>query len=190
MRLGLSALILVTTTTTIMPGSTDASLDKQQESPKSVSHDEKVPDQETDAVVAAEFPNVDEAKVLRKMDVRLIPMLSLLYLLAFLDRGNIGNAKIEGLLGDLNLTGQEFNWTCMSLFSPSPFVLLANQPLLIVTVFFFTYCVFELPSNLLLKKLRPSRWLPLIMVAWGIVMVSPAYFYLGSIDRHLYILRL
>jgi hypothetical protein len=41
-----------------------------------------------------------------------------------------------------------------------------------VTVFFFTYCVFELPSNLLLKKLRPSRWLPLIMVAWGIVMVS------------------
>lgn len=42
----------------------------------------------------------------------------------------------------------------------------------VVTVFFFTYCVFELPSNLLLKKLRPSRWLPLIMVAWGIVMVS------------------
>lgn len=41
-----------------------------------------------------------------------------------------------------------------------------------MTVFFFTYCVFELPSNLLLKKLRPSRWLPLIMVAWGIVMVS------------------
>lgn len=38
-------------------------------------------------------------------------------------------------------------------------------------MFFFTYCVFELPSNLMLKKLRPSRWLPLIMVAWGIVMV-------------------
>lgn len=98
-----------------MPGSTDTSLDKQQlESAQSVSHDEKVPDQETTAVVAAEFPNVDEAKVLRKMDVRLIPMLSILYLLAFLDRGNIGNAKIEGLLGDLNLTGQQFNWTCMS----------------------------------------------------------------------------
>jgi MFS family permease len=39
-----------------------------------------------------------------------------------------------------------------------------------LTVFFFTYAAFEVPSNLLLKKLRPSRWLPLIMVAWGVVM--------------------
>jgi hypothetical protein len=33
-----------------------------------------------------------------------------------------------------------------------------------LTAFFFTYAAFEVPSNLLLKKLRPSRWLPLIMV--------------------------
>jgi hypothetical protein len=39
-----------------------------------------------------------------------------------------------------------------------------------LTVFFFTYAFFEVPSNLLLKKLRPSIWLPTIMVAWGIVM--------------------
>lgn len=39
-----------------------------------------------------------------------------------------------------------------------------------VTVFFFTYCVCEVPSNLLLKRLRPSIWLPSIMVAWGTVM--------------------
>ena len=37
-------------------------------------------------------------------------------------------------------------------------------------MFFFTYAFFEVPSNLLLKKLRPSIWLPTIMVAWGIVM--------------------
>ncbi|KAB8075903.1 major facilitator superfamily domain-containing protein [Aspergillus leporis] len=91
-----------------------------------------------------------ENRVLRKMDLYLIPMLAVLYLLAFLDRGNIGNAKIEGLLDDLHMTGQEYNW-CL-------------------TVFFFTYCAFELPTNLLLKKLRPSRLLPLLMIAWGIVM--------------------
>ena len=39
-----------------------------------------------------------------------------------------------------------------------------------LTVFFFTYAAFEVPSNLLLKRLRPSRWLPLIMVCWGLVM--------------------
>ena len=37
-------------------------------------------------------------------------------------------------------------------------------------MFFFTYAAFEVPSNLLLKKLRPSIWLPAIMVAWGTVM--------------------
>ncbi|KAL3963067.1 hypothetical protein ACCO45_000071 [Purpureocillium lilacinum] len=91
-----------------------------------------------------------EKRVLWKMDIRLIPMLALLYLLSFLDRGNIGNAKIEGLQEDLNMQPAQYNW-CL-------------------TVFFFTYAAFEVPSNLLLKRLRPSRWLPLIMVAWGLVM--------------------
>ncbi|EAW25661.1 putative MFS transporter [Aspergillus fischeri NRRL 181] len=91
-----------------------------------------------------------EKRVLRKMDIRLIPMLATLYLLAFLDRGNIGNAKIEGMLDDLGMSGPEYSW-CL-------------------TVFFFTYVAFELPSNLILKRLRPSRLLPLLMFAWGIVM--------------------
>ncbi|KAJ4397346.1 hypothetical protein N0V93_001571 [Gnomoniopsis smithogilvyi] len=96
------------------------------------------------------FKHLDEKKILRKMDLRLIPVLALLYLLSFLDRGNIGNAKIEGLQEDLGLRSYEYNW-CL-------------------TAFFFTYAAFEVPSNLLLKKLRPSRWLPAIMVAWGLVM--------------------
>jgi hypothetical protein len=55
---------------------------------------------------------VDEKKVLRKMDLRLIPIVTALYLLCFLDRGNIGNAKIEGLLDDINLTSQQYNMCC------------------------------------------------------------------------------
>ncbi|KAH5432711.1 hypothetical protein HBI47_093550 [Parastagonospora nodorum] len=101
-------------------------------------------------VSLASFAHLDEKAILRKMDLRLIPMLALLYLLSFLDRGNIGNAKIEGLTEDLGMSGAQYNW-CL-------------------TVFFFTYAAFEVPSNLLLKKLRPSVWLPTIMVAWGIVM--------------------
>lgn len=66
------------------------------------------------SIGAPAFSSVDEAAVLRKMDVRLIPMLSILYLLAFLDRGNIGNAKIEGLVDDLHMTGPQYNWTCMN----------------------------------------------------------------------------
>ncbi|KAF2430788.1 MFS general substrate transporter [Tothia fuscella] len=102
------------------------------------------------AATRASFAHLDEKKILRKMDLRLIPMLALLYLLSFLDRGNIGNAKIEGLTEDLKISGPQYNW-CL-------------------TIFFFSYAAFEVPSNLLLKKLRPSIWLPTIMVAWGIVM--------------------
>ncbi|KAH8811087.1 major facilitator superfamily domain-containing protein [Xylogone sp. PMI_703] len=94
-----------------------------------------------------DFSMVDEAKTLRKMDIRLIPMLAILYLLSFLDRGNIGNAKIQGLTKDLHLSGDEYN--------------------IALTVFFLTYCAFEIPSNLLLKRFRPSIWLPSIMIVWG-----------------------
>ena len=55
---------------------------------------------------------VDPKKVLMKMDLHLIPMLALLYLLSFLDRGNIGNARIEGLVETLNMTGPQYNWCC------------------------------------------------------------------------------
>lgn len=69
-------------------------------------------DAEGSSLGTAAFEGVDENAVLRKMDIRLIPMLSMLYLLAFLDRGNIGNAKIEGLVDDLHMTGPQYNWTC------------------------------------------------------------------------------
>ncbi|KAK9779800.1 putative Major facilitator superfamily domain-containing protein [Seiridium cardinale] len=132
---------------------------------------------EAPGVSVESFAHLDEKKILRKMDLRLIPMLAALYLLSFLDRGNIGNAKIEGLQEDLNMTADQYNW-CL-------------------TVFFFSYAAFEVPSNLLLKKFRPSRWLPLIMVAWGTVMtlmgivrsysgLLAARFFLGVAEAGLY----
>jgi hypothetical protein len=86
-----------------------------QDSPYStdLKQDGVVVDAEASSLGSPTFQGVDENAVLRKMDIRLIPMLSMLYLLAFLDRGNIGNAKIEGLVDDLHMTGPQYNWTCM-----------------------------------------------------------------------------
>lgn len=92
----------------------------------------------------------DDKKLLRKLDLHLIPTMTLLYLLSYLDRVNIGQAKIDGLLETLKLTSTQYN-ACLS-------------------VFFATYVIFEVPSNLILKKVRPSRWIPSIMIAWGIIM--------------------
>ncbi|KAI5457516.1 major facilitator superfamily domain-containing protein [Mariannaea sp. PMI_226] len=100
-----------------------------------------------EAVEEPDFSHIDEAKALRKMDVRLLPVLAILYLLSFLDRGNIGNANIQGLSADLGLSGNQYN--------------------ICLTAFFFTYSFFEIPSNLILKKMRPSIYLPAIMIVWG-----------------------
>jgi sugar phosphate permease len=92
----------------------------------------------------------DDNKLRRKLDLHLIPTMTFLYLLSYLDRVNIGQAKIDGLMESINISSAQYN-ACLS-------------------VFFATYVIFEIPSNLILKRLRPSRWIPSIMIAWGIVM--------------------
>lgn len=99
---------------------------------------------------AEKFPNINHRKVMTKMDIWIIPTVACLYLLAFLDRGNIGNAKIEGMADDLKLVGNQYN--------------------IALTVFFIPYAFLEVPSNMLLKKVTPKIWLPLIMILWGTVM--------------------
>ena len=82
-----------------------------------------------------------------KCDLHVVPPLFVLFLLAFLDRTNIGNAKIQGLEASLSMEGQDYN---IALFT-----------------FFIPYILLEVPSNIIIKNLAPSTWLSLIMVLWG-----------------------
>jgi len=92
----------------------------------------------------------EAARVLRKVDMRLVPMLSLLYLVAFIDRSNIGNAKIAGMTEELKMSGMQYNTA--------------------VTLFFVPYTLLEVPSNIVLKMMRPSHWMAILMFCWGLVM--------------------
>ncbi|KAL9101212.1 MAG: hypothetical protein Q9163_003494 [Psora crenata] len=92
-----------------------------------------------------------EKRLLRKLDLRVVPVIAFLYMLAFVDRINIGNARIQGLEKDLNMRGQDYN--------------------VALCVFFIPYILFEVPSNLLIRKFAPSTWLTSIMVLWGVVTV-------------------
>lgn len=58
---------------------------------------------------AAGIDPVAEKKLLRKIDLRLIPILWLLFLCAFIDRINIGNARIQGMEKDLGMEGSDYN---------------------------------------------------------------------------------
>ncbi|KAF2224444.1 major facilitator superfamily protein, partial [Elsinoe ampelina] len=98
---------------------------------------------------------VAEKRMLRKIDFRLIPALFLLFLLAFLDRSNIGNARIQGMTEDLKMTGRDYN---IALF-----------------IFFPPYILFEVPCNILIKRMKPSTFLSVIMVLWGIATTAQGF---------------
>ncbi|KAF3762680.1 MFS general substrate transporter [Cryphonectria parasitica EP155] len=102
---------------------------------------------------------VIDRKLVWRLDWILIPWLCLLYLMAFLDRTNIGNAKIAGLVAappaGIGITTSQYNAS--------------------LTIFFVSYAVFEPLTNILLKKLRPSRFIPLIMIGWGCCMLGMGF---------------
>ena len=55
------------------------------------------------------YPNINEAALMRKIDMRVIPILCLLFVLTFLDRVNIANAAVYGMARDLRLVGNQYN---------------------------------------------------------------------------------
>ena len=93
--------------------------------------------------------SITEKALLRKLDLHLLPAVTILYLLSFLDRSNVANAKLDGLTTDLNMTG--------------------NQYLTGLTLYFIGYVLFEVPQNIALKRTSPKLWLPSITLVWGIV---------------------
>ncbi|EUC64534.1 MFS transporter, partial [Rhizoctonia solani AG-3 Rhs1AP] len=90
-----------------------------------------------------------EKRLIRKMDLHVCPWVMLIYLVSFLDRVNIGNARLFGMEADLGMKGSQYQTA--------------------VSVLFVTYLLFEVPSNLVIKKLRPSRYVAFITFAWGVV---------------------
>ncbi|TGO38294.1 hypothetical protein BHYA_0078g00470 [Botrytis hyacinthi] len=97
-----------------------------------------------------------DRRLVWKLDLYLIPWLCILYLLAFLDRTNIGNAKIDGLQKDLHkMSTGKYNAS--------------------LSIFFVSYSIFEPLTNVLLKRLRPSIFIPIIMTIWGVAMLSMGY---------------
>ncbi|KAI1425993.1 major facilitator superfamily domain-containing protein [Xylaria sp. FL1777] len=87
-------------------------------------------------------PHTTERKMMTRVDWHILPFVTILYLLAFLDRVNIANARTFDLEADLALT-----------------------------IFFVPYIVFEIPSNILLKRFSPRIWLSGCMFLFGLVSI-------------------
>ncbi|KAK6955560.1 hypothetical protein Daesc_003200 [Daldinia eschscholtzii] len=94
-----------------------------------------------------------EARVVRKLDLNLMTLFFVLYMLAYLDRGNIGNARIAGMAKDLDLTGNRYQW--------------------LLNIFYIAYVVFEF--GVLMWKIFPPHLVGTVVVfGWGLIATVQA----------------
>jgi MFS family permease len=97
---------------------------------------------------------IDEAKLMSRIIARVMPILMLVYLVAVIDRSNIGFAKLQ-MAHELKMSEQAFG--------------------LASSLFFVGYLICEIPSTLAIHKFGARAWLTRILVSWGAVTVAMAF---------------
>jgi MFS family permease len=102
-----------------------------------------------------QFDPKAESRLRLKIDFYIIPTVALLYLFCFIDRANIGNARLAGLEKDLKLTGYDYN--------------------AVLSVFYISYIIFEIPSNICCKAIGPGWFIPIISLCFGIASIGTAF---------------
>ncbi|KAH9843442.1 MFS transporter [Teratosphaeria destructans] len=116
-----------------------------------------------DAIALEEAPYLNDKqrtrKLVRELDFHILPLCAWIYLLNYLDRGNIGNSKIlnsetgDDLLQQTGMTSTDYA-VAISLFS-------------------IAYTLFDVPSNYIMKRyVRPSRWLAALLCCWGLLTIG------------------
>lgn len=93
-----------------------------------------------------------EKRILRKVDLRLVPAVWFMSILNYLDRGNLGNAKSAGMETDLGLSSSDYS--------------------LAVSIFFVGYLLLQVPSNMILVRSKPRLYLSALELLWGAMCLA------------------
>ncbi|KAF4979266.1 hypothetical protein FZEAL_4511 [Fusarium zealandicum] len=101
------------------------------------------------------FDRKAERRLRTKIDLMIMPTICLLYLFCFIDRANIGNARIAGMDKDLGMKGFDYNAA--------------------LSMFYVSYIIFELPSNIVCKLMGPGWFLPLLTVLFGVCSIGTGF---------------
>ncbi|KAH6652017.1 putative pantothenate transporter [Truncatella angustata] len=102
----------------------------------------------------------EEKKLLRRIDWHLIPLMAVIYCVKTIDASNVSNARImdqgtnHSILTELHMTSDQYNFVTLAYYIP--------------------YILAEAPSNLLVKKMKPSVWNARIQISWGVVLCCHA----------------
>ncbi|PGH17691.1 hypothetical protein AJ80_04698 [Polytolypa hystricis UAMH7299] len=95
-------------------------------------------------------------RIVLKVDIRLIPILGAMYAISGIDRSNITAARIAGMHEDLRFD-------------------IGNRFSIALLLFFVTYFFFEIPSNMILRRVGPARWLSFLAMSWGVVILGAGF---------------
>jgi MFS family permease len=117
------------------------------------------------ATSPAVAPSTIEATTIHKLRTHIIPFVFLLFMIAILDRNNIGFAALT-MNTELAISSQQYGF--------------------LAGIFFFGYFIFEIPSNLLLHRIGARVWIARILVTWGIVAMLGGF---AQRSAHLYLVR-
>ncbi|CAF4057326.1 unnamed protein product, partial [Adineta steineri] len=109
----------------------------------------------SDAKTSASINAAAERKLKLKLDAVIVPLTTLLYLSAYLDRGNMGNARLQGVERDL-MGGSDTNFS------------------IALACFYIAYILFNVPGNIMAKMLQPSTALAIAALIWGIASTLQA----------------
>ena len=120
----------------------------------------------TAALIQDAAPPAAEQQLMRRVIIRLMPIVTIIYLIAIIDRSNIGFAKLQ-MTQDLHMSEAVYGFGA--------------------SLFFIGYLVFEIPSTLAVHRFGARGWLARIMLSWGIVTILLAFAYSTTT---FYILRL
>ncbi|ETN37097.1 uncharacterized protein HMPREF1541_08087 [Cyphellophora europaea CBS 101466] len=96
-----------------------------------------------------------ESRLRMKIDLMIIPTVTIIYLMCFVDRANIGNARLAGLEPDLGMSGYDYN--------------------VVLSVFYVSYIVLELPSNMACKWIGPGWFIPFLTLGFGAASIATAF---------------
>ncbi|KAJ5894472.1 hypothetical protein N7495_006163 [Penicillium taxi] len=116
-----------------------------------------------------EYTKEEGKKVLRKIDIQIIPILFVIYALQYLDKNSINFASVYGLKEDTHLVGQDYSW--------------------LSSIFYFGYMFAQIPAGFLIQKLPVGKVLGVTTIVWGgVLMTTPACHNFAGIASNRFIL--
>ncbi|KAM5432485.1 hypothetical protein McanMca71_004359 [Microsporum canis] len=116
--------------------------------------DEKIPAQDRDYAGAVTNLSPEEIRLVRKLDWRIMPMLTFMYFLNYIDRNTLAQARLNNLEKELGMHGTQFNTT--------------------ISILFVGYVLTQVPSNMLITRVPPSIYMSAWMLVWSVVSACTA----------------